>query len=212
MKSIFWAVAAALLLTAPVAQAQTIADLKRPADISDADVEARMNEVDTLLEQGHALLEEGRDPDLSDKVADPAKVAEGVLLFEKARSVSETWLGEGPYTAVVLDNLGFAYVVAGQADKAIAAYERAVYIRTILSGADDPDLFITYANLGHLYSDAGRLTDAEAAFLNAIRCAQNGDVTAREFVPGFQQDLAELYDKMGRTADAKAMRAAATAN
>ena len=99
-----------------------------------------------------------------------SRLDEAVVAWEKALEIyvrSETL--SDPEHAVVLANLGRAYLERGEVKKAEIAYVRlvALYERDIESG--DEKLGMAWADLGVVYFSTGRTARAYDAFLKALR-------------------------------------------
>ncbi|MBW8880114.1 MAG: tetratricopeptide repeat protein [Asticcacaulis sp.] len=164
--------------------------------------EAAMDEIGGLLKQGGNLVSQER-------------YAEAVILGEKALALSERALGDGPYTALVLDDLGLFYAVNGQFDKAEAAYLRALgmteYAQSI--GIDMRDREISLCTkLGLLYRHTGRLEKAEPWFVRALAASDMAYGADSKQSAEAADHLAELYETQGRAAEAEPLRARARGN
>jgi tetratricopeptide (TPR) repeat protein len=190
-------IAALAVFTPHAATAQDWSQLKPPADISDSEYEARMDEVEDLIAKGLQANEEGHYEDC-------------ITWAEKAVDASETWLGEGPFTILALKQLGFCQAQAERYTDAEATYLRVKRLAELFYGPDDDELIYIEGFLGTLYSQTGLLNEAETHYKRALDlcerlCATNSDRVDR------LRDLAELYTRMGREAEAKPLldRAAA---
>ncbi|MFC0432141.1 tetratricopeptide repeat protein [Kutzneria buriramensis] len=65
-----------------------------------------------------------------------------------------------PFTLLCRGSLAGAYLAAGDLDRAIPMYQRALDGQLRVLGGDDPDTLISYNNLGAAYEAAGDLERA----------------------------------------------------
>jgi tetratricopeptide (TPR) repeat protein len=148
----------ALLTVVPsggaLSKAPVQAEAVSAADRQDA---AKMAEVDRLIDGSMQLFREHR-------------YGEAAGVCEKALAISERFLGEGPYTAMVLTGLGLNQASSGQYDKAEKTYMRALAIHERVYGHDSEESAMLLTNIGLLYRNTGRSSEAEPflARANAI--------------------------------------------
>jgi tetratricopeptide (TPR) repeat protein len=126
----------------PKGPVQTEASLA--ADRQDA---AKMAEVDRLIDESMRLFDEHRYGEAAD-------------VCEQALAISERFLGEGPYTAMVLTGLGLNQASSGQYDKAEKTYMRALAIHERVYGHDSEQSAMLLTNIGLLYRNTGRPSKA----------------------------------------------------
>lgn len=153
---------------------------------------AAMEAVDDLLAQGQELFAQGR-------------YEEALGPFTAALTLSEETLGAGPYTALVLTNLGLSQASAGRLSEAdqtysrAAAIEDAVYVR---GGLSRLPLLI---NRGQLYSNTARPSEAlplleEALLICSQKCPPEDGRVAY-----IRSSLAKVYRDLGRSPEAEAL-------
>lgn len=73
-----------------------------------------------------------------------------------------------PRVAVATDNLGVAYSMVGDLEKAEAHFRRALEIRLATLTPDDPDIALSYNNLGIHYGETDQLEKAEEMHRRAL--------------------------------------------
>jgi len=88
--------------------------------------------------------------------------------------------------SIAYTNLGSAYQKAGQYDKAMENYDKAIAL--------DPNDYLAYTNRGVIFDKLGQFDNAIESFNKAIIANHN------DYKPYFNRGL--LYDKMGRISDA----------
>jgi tetratricopeptide (TPR) repeat protein len=111
-------------------------------------VDEAMTKVDRLIDESRPLFMAQR-------------YSEAVELCEKALAISERDLGEGPYTAMILTNLGLNYASIGQYGQAEKAYLHALAIEERVYGLDATRSATLLRNIGLLYRNTDRGSQAE---------------------------------------------------
>ena len=153
---------------------------------------AQMSEIDAMLEEGNELVQADR---LDDALA----------VVKKGLAYSEQHMGEGPYTALVLTNLGYIHAIAGRVDASEAAYKRSLAIHDRGDGGPPGFTVGMLNNLALLYANTGRAAQAEPLLVRARSiCAKDlepDDPRTAEVL----KNLAMVYRKLGRAADAEAL-------
>nr|WP_279382599.1 serine/threonine-protein kinase [Acanthopleuribacter pedis] len=111
-----------------------------------------------------------------------------------------------PIRGITYNYLAVNARMAGRLDDAL---EYALHGRGLLEGAlrrDHPYLLQLYNNLGNIYSDLGRLAEAEPLLRKALLLRSDADVTVRPFQTNMLNNLADLYLGWGCAEDAEAVK------
>ena len=128
-----------------------------------------------------------------------------IALDEQALAISEKDLGQGPYTAVVLTDLGLAYASTGRYDDAEKAYLHALAIRDKAKDKDSVDNITLLNNIGLLYSNTDRAAQAAPYLQRAFDICEKHLRRSDPRSKATREHLADVYRKLGRNADADAL-------
>jgi serine/threonine protein kinase/tetratricopeptide (TPR) repeat protein len=123
-----------------------------------------------------------------------------IEMLNKSRATYVKSLGlEHPVTLIVSNNLGMAYMSAGQLDLALPLFEETLKLRKAIIGAEHPQTLSSMDNLANCYSADGRLQQAVALFEETLKLRKatlgldhNDTITS-------MNNLALAYKSIGRS-------------
>lgn len=110
-----------------------------------------------------------------------------------------------PQIAIASGNLGGAYLLAHQSDKAEAAYKRALEIEQKNFGAEDPNVVNSMNALASAYIEEKKYNDAEQLYLHALRIQTKAQGDKNPDVANTYTNLGKLYWAMGQVQRSKEM-------
>ena len=154
--------------------------------------ESTIDAVDQLVAQGRTLFADDR----SEEALEP---------LTRALNLSREGLGEGPYTAMVLTNLGLNYASTGRIEEAEAAYDEAAAINGEVYDEGSIEQLPLLINRGQLYANTARPGLAlpflqEAHSLCSIQCAPDDQRAAY-----IRKNLEAVYRDLGLHSQADAV-------
>jgi serine/threonine protein kinase/tetratricopeptide (TPR) repeat protein len=137
------------------------------------------------------------------------RYAEAADAYEKARPIIEKVYGpDHPRVAVLLNNLAEIYWRRKRYDDARRDFHRALDIERKALTPDHPWLATTLSGLANVYRDEGKYPHADSLYRRAIQIREKVGADNPDLAQSLS-DYADLLDRMGRSADAKDMRARA---
>jgi serine/threonine protein kinase/tetratricopeptide (TPR) repeat protein len=137
------------------------------------------------------------------------RYAEAADAYEKARPIIEKVYGpDHPRVAVLLNNLAEIYWRRKRYDDARRDFHRALDIERKALTPDHPWLATTLSGLANVYRDEGKYPHADSLYRRAIQIREKVGADNPDLAQSLS-DYADLLERMGRSADAKDMRARA---
>lgn len=161
--------------------------------------DSKMDAVDRLVAEGHALFADGR-------------YEEALGPLTRALNLSREGLGNGPYTASVLTDLGLNYASTGRFAEAEAAYEEAAAISGDVYGIGSIEQLPLLINRGQLFANTARPSLAlpflqEAHSLCSTHCAPDDQRAVY-----IRENLEAVYRDLGLHSQADALALSPTAS
>ncbi|HWB14052.1 MAG TPA: tetratricopeptide repeat protein [Pirellulales bacterium] len=143
--------------------------------------------------------------DKAKSLADKADHAAAAREYELALEIAERVFGsQAEDTAIVLNNLAFAYNDLGQYAKAEPLYLRSINIRDNGPNAETSfNLAVTLDNLAVMYLSRGRYAEAEPLFERSLKIREASRGPDDLAVAYALNRLARLYGDLGRYAEAE---------
>ena len=137
------------------------------------------------------------------------KYAEAESAYRQAQAIWEGKAGAYPgEVAAVLGNLAVMYSNAGRPAEAISEMEKSVALARTTPHAE-PGIARRLTIVGEWYRLAGRMREAEQAFQEALRLAENSPTPARDYMPELLSSYAAVLRKTDRRTEAKELEARA---
>ncbi|MCG6989794.1 MAG: serine/threonine-protein kinase [Gemmatimonadetes bacterium] len=137
------------------------------------------------------------------------KYAEAKDAYERAKPIIEKVYGpDHPKTAALLTNLGEIYWHEKRYADAERLLLRDLQIKRRTLAPDAPDMATPLYDLANVYRDEGRYQAADSLYRRAIRIREKVGPDNPALIESLT-DYAEMLERMGRPAEAKAMRARA---
>jgi tetratricopeptide (TPR) repeat protein len=134
------------------------------------------------------------------------KYAEAAKAYERARAIIEKAYGpDHPRTASLLTNLGEMYWLEKRYADAERVLERDLKIKRRTLAPDAPDMATPLYDLANVYRDEGRYAEADSLYRRAIQIREKVDPNSSNLAQSLD-GYAELLERVGRRAEAKAMR------
>jgi tetratricopeptide (TPR) repeat protein/DNA-binding CsgD family transcriptional regulator len=137
------------------------------------------------------------------------RYAEAEPLCQRSLMIRERVLGpDHPDVAQSLNNLAELYRQQGRYAEAEPLCQRSLTIRERVLGPDHPDVAQSLNNLAELYRQHGRYTEAEPLCQRSLRILESvlGSEHSNSDLVMTRENLAALYDLMGRHAEAQTLR------
>jgi serine/threonine protein kinase len=137
------------------------------------------------------------------------KYTEAKDAYERAEPIFEKVYGpDHPTTAQLLTNLGEIYWIEKRYADAERLLLRDLQIKRRTLAPDAPDMATPLYDLANVYRDEGRYQAADSLYRRAIRIREKVGPDNPALIESLT-DYAEMLERMGRPAEAKAMRARA---